>query len=115
MPYLAPVVSLAAIIAEVNKLSLVPDGNRITDVSILPEPTGLAYSFKLKLGNNPPMGPITGPCTLQVDPDAPDSDVREGLYLINDTAQAGVNVPLVISYRRNYDKSDEPGGVRVLL
>lgn len=112
MPYLSPTVSLAAVIAEADKLNLVPNGNRITDVSILPEPAGLPYSFRLKLGNNPLFGPITGPCTLQVDADAPDSDVREGLFLVNDSAQAGVLVPFVISYRRNDQR--EPGGFRVL-
>lgn len=112
MPYLAPSQSLAAIISVADKVALAPNGNRITDVSILPEPSGLPYRFFLKLGNNPPMGPITGPCTVQVDADAPDSDVREGVYIINDTAQPGVSVPFVISYRR--EGQGAGGGVRVI-
>lgn len=112
MPYLAPRISLAVVIPETDQLNLVPNGNRITDVSILPEPLGRTYSFRLKLGNNPAFGPITGPCTVQVDADAPDSDVREGLFLINDAAQAGVTVPFLISYRRN--DQGVGGGTRVL-
>lgn len=112
MPYLSPVQSLAAVISLADKAVLAASGNRITDVSILPEPNGLPYSFRLKLGNNPVFGPITGPCTIEVDDDAPDSDVREGLFLINDTAQAGVSVPFLISYRR--DGQREQGGIRVL-
>lgn len=113
MPYLAPRISLAAVIALVDKLALVPSGNRITDISILPEPTGLAYAFRLQLGNNPAFGPITGPCTVQLDTDAPDSDASEGVYLINDAAQAAVTVPFLISYRR--EGQGASGGVRVLL
>lgn len=112
MPLLTPVRSLALAIPAADKAQLVESGNRITDVSILPEPSGLPYSFLLKLGNNPAMGPITSPCTLQIDRDAPDSDAAEGLALINLTAQAGVSVPFVISYARKGAKAE--GGVRVL-
>lgn len=112
MPILTPTPSLANVIPLADKAELVQSGNRITDVSILPEPAGLPYSFLLKLGNNPPMGPITSPCTLQLDRDAPDSDAAEGLYLINLTAQAGVLVPFVISYARKGARAE--GGVRVL-
>lgn len=112
MPLLTPSQSLAAVIPALDKVALVQSGNRITDVSILPEPSGLPYSFYLKLGNNPPMGPITAPCTVQLDRDAPDSDAAEGLSIINLTAQAGVVVPFVISYARQGSKVE--GGVRVL-
>lgn len=111
MPYLAPVPSLAAVIARVDKLNLVEPGNRITDVSIMPEPTGAAYTFYLKLGNNP-WFPVTGPMTLVLDRDAPDSDASEGLFLANAAAQAGVTVPFLISYSR--DAKNVEGGVRVL-
>lgn len=112
MPILTPTQSLANVIPAADKVQLVESGNRITDVSILPEPAGLPYSFLLKLGNNPAIGPVTSPCTLQIDRDAPDSDASEGLAVINLTAQAGVLVPFVISYARKGSKAE--GGVRVL-
>ena len=112
MPLLTPVQSLAAVIPIPDNVALVPSGNRITDVSILPEPSGLPYRFFLKLGNNPAMGPITAPCTVQLDPGAPDTDAAEGLSLTNDTAQAGTVVPFVISYARK--GASVEGGVRVL-
>lgn len=111
MPYLAPTPSLANLIPREDKLNLVEPGNRITDVSIMPEPGGGAYTFYLKLGNNP-WFPVTGPMTLVLDRDAPDSDAAEGLFLANVAAQPGIVVPFLISYSR--DTKTVEGGVRVL-
>jgi hypothetical protein len=112
MPYLMPSADLSAVISVADKVALAPSGNRITDVSIFPPASGSPFAFRLQFGNNPPMGPFTMPCTVQFDPGAPDSDTREGLFLINDAAQAAVVVPIMVSYLRN--DAREVGGVRVV-
>lgn len=101
MPYKRNLADLTAIVTLSDKVALAPDGARITGVSILPPFPAVAFSLSLLLGNNQqPIGPISGPCVIEIPEDAPDSDVREGLYLINDSAQAGVVVPVIVSYER---------------
>lgn len=114
MPYKQNQVSLAAVITEANKEALVPNGNRITDISILAPRGGASFVLFLLLGNNQqPIGPITQPCVIEIDDDAESSDSSEGLYLINDTAQAGVVVPVMVSYVRAGKPNG--GGVKVAL
>lgn len=105
MPIRTFQVSLAA--AGVQRI--VPNGNRITDVSILADPAGAAFNLSVDLGNNQVIGPITQPCVIAIDRDVPFEDVSEGVAIVVAAAQAGVIVPVVVSYARGQGA----GGVRV--
>lgn len=101
MPYKNTLTDLTSIVTLSDKVALAPDGARITGVSVLAPFPASAFSLYLLLGNNQqPIGPISGPCVIEIPDDAPDSDTREGLFLVNDSAQAGVRVPVIVSYER---------------
>lgn len=103
MPVQTKRVSLAA----VGRTALVPNGNRLTAVTILDQ--AAAFALSLDLGNNQIIGPIIGAGRLVIDSDVPSEDVSEGLALVNDTAQAGVIVSIVVAYQRGNAK--DRGGI----
>jgi hypothetical protein len=106
MPFQTKQVDLSA----VGETVLVPFGNRITGISVLPPRTGAAFVLSLDIGNSQVLGPITTDGVVRFSGARIASDVREGLKVINDTAQAGVIVPIVVSYDRGADDGSSDGG-----
>jgi len=104
-----PVKTFQVSLAAVGAQRIVPNGNRITDVSILPDAAGNPFNLTVDLGNNQTIGPITQPCVIAIDRDVPFEDVSEGVAIVVAAAQAGVVVPVVVSYARG----QAAGGVRV--
>lgn len=104
-----PVKTFPVSLAAVGSQRIVRNGNRITDISILADPLGNPFNLTVDLGNNQTIGPITQPCVIAIDPSVPFEDVSEGVAIVVAAAQAGVVVPVVVSYARGAGA----GGVRV--
>jgi hypothetical protein len=102
MPVQTTQVDLAAVGTQV----LVRDGNRITGVTVFPPRNGAPFVLFLDLGNAQVIGPITSDGVLKFSGALPIADRREGLKVLNDAAQAGVVVPVMVSY----DRGETPEG-----
>lgn len=115
MPYKAPVLPLGVITPRSDPIQIVDPGNRITDLSILPEASGAtAWSFLLRIGNNPWVR-ITRECLIEIDANALKQDSEEGVFFANETAQAPLTASFLVSYYKpTPGEEGRYGGVRVV-
>lgn len=87
-------------IATVGRRVLVPNGNRLTEISILPQVNGAAFNVSLDLGNNQIIGPLVTHGRVPIGSDVPLEDVSEGLALIVNVATPGEVLTVFTSYNR---------------
>ena len=92
MAYRIITVDLSAIVASENRETLVDRNTTISEVVILTLPFGASLS--LAFGDNDAI-PITGPISFQP---RGDDEQRQGLYLVNDSAQPGVTVDVIVAF-----------------
>ena len=82
----------------VGRTPLVESSNVVNAVSVTKLSPGAEFS--LDLGNMRQTSPITARGELEIDPFVGKTDRSEGLAVINETAQAGLEVWLTVSYQR---------------
>jgi hypothetical protein len=87
-------------LAAAARFPLVPNGNRLTEITILPQVNGAAFNVSLDLGNNQIIGPLVQHGRVIIGADVPEEDVSEGLALIVNVPTAGESLTVMTSYNR---------------
>jgi hypothetical protein len=97
-----PAQTIPVDLSAAGRTPIVPNGNFINAVSVLPPATGAPFNFTFDLGNRQLIGPITMDGKLKLT-GKEKRDNREGLVVVNAIAQPGVIVPIVVSYSSEYE------------
>jgi hypothetical protein len=95
-----PLQSKTRRLAAVARFPLVPNGNRLTEITILPQVNGAPFNVSLDLGNSQIIGPLVTHGRVVIGDDVPAEDVSEGLALIVNVPTAGESLTVMTSYNR---------------
>lgn len=82
--------------------TIVRPGNVINGLSVFRAPAGAQYF--IKLGNNNQAGPFDGKTTWVFGPGTPQRDLDRGVQVVNEVAQPGLEIRLLVSFATGTDQ-----------